>query len=181
MTLIWGAGGSTSWLNGTPRATPRAHKVSTLGLPVPDSSWESVDFAMPARRASSVSESPTRSRSRRSEAAMAASGAGLTAGDPAPPVLVSYVMFAPLDYLVGLTNSARSVHHIGREFDMANKPSRAARQPHALALLVRSTGSRPDSRHRGHRLGGRLRRHLLRRDRHRFRCPCLGCDRLLGD
>ena len=40
-----GRGGSTSWLNGTPSATPSAHRVSTLGLPVPDSSWESVDLA----------------------------------------------------------------------------------------------------------------------------------------
>jgi len=33
-------------------------------LPLPASSWESVDFAMPARRAISASESPVRARSR---------------------------------------------------------------------------------------------------------------------
>ena len=49
--------------------------AARLGLPVPDSSWDSVDLAIPARRATSVSDSPVRRRSRRSEAAMTSSGA----------------------------------------------------------------------------------------------------------
>ena len=49
--------------------------ASGLGLPVPDSSWDSVDLAIPARRDTSVSDSPVRRRSRRSEAAMTTSGA----------------------------------------------------------------------------------------------------------
>ena len=51
------------------------HAAARLGLPVPDSSWDSVDLAIPARRANSVSDSPDRRRSRRSEAAMTSSGA----------------------------------------------------------------------------------------------------------
>ena len=72
ITRIAGAGGSTSRLNGTSSATPSDQSVSTLGLPTPASSWESVDLAMPARRASSVRDRPARSRSRRSAAAIVA-------------------------------------------------------------------------------------------------------------
>src|SRR5215467_1585179 len=50
--------GSTRRLNGTPSAAPSAQRVSTLGLPVPDSSWDRVDLAIPARRASSVRDGP---------------------------------------------------------------------------------------------------------------------------
>ncbi len=67
-------GGSTRALNGTPATTAIAHSVSTLGLPVPASSCDSVDFAIPARRASSAEEIPRRSRSRRMAAAIVASG-----------------------------------------------------------------------------------------------------------
>src|SRR5919112_2497520 len=74
ITRTLGTGGSTSRLNGTPSATPSDQSVSMLGLPVPASSWESVDFATPARRASSAIETPTRARSRRRAAAMVASG-----------------------------------------------------------------------------------------------------------
>jgi len=49
MTTMGVTRGSTSRLNGTSSATPSAHNVSTLGLPVPASSWESVDLAIPAR------------------------------------------------------------------------------------------------------------------------------------
>jgi hypothetical protein len=69
------AGGSTSLLSGTSSATASAHSVSTLGLPLADSSCESVDFAMPARFASSLRDRPTRSRSRRRVAEMTSSGA----------------------------------------------------------------------------------------------------------
>ena len=58
-------GGSMRRLSGTPSAVPRAHSVSRDGLPVPLSSWDSVDLAMPARLASSVSDRPARARSRR--------------------------------------------------------------------------------------------------------------------
>ena len=75
ITWVCGRGGSSSRENGTSSATQIAHSVSTLGLPVPDSSWDSVDLAIPARRATSVSDSPVRRRSRRSEAAMTSSGA----------------------------------------------------------------------------------------------------------
>jgi hypothetical protein len=61
--------------NGASSATQMAQSVSRLGLPVPDSSWDSVDFAIPARRATSVSDSPVLWRSRRSEAAITSSGA----------------------------------------------------------------------------------------------------------
>ena len=70
LTVAWG--GSTSRLNGTPSATASAQSVSTLGFPVPDSSWDRVDLAIPAWRASSVSDSPVRARSRRSDAAIRA-------------------------------------------------------------------------------------------------------------
>src|SRR5262245_61797896 len=87
-TRIGGAAGSTSRLNGTPSASPSAQSVSTLGLPVADSSWERVDLAIPARRASSVSVRPARSRSRRIEDAItASSGAGTGSGMFATPVL----------------------------------------------------------------------------------------------
>ena len=72
MTLTVRCGGSTSRLNCTPSATASAHRVSTLGFPVPDSSWDRVDLAIPARRASSVSDSPDLARSRRSDAAIKA-------------------------------------------------------------------------------------------------------------
>jgi len=49
---------------GISSATHSDHKVSRLGLPFPDSSCESVDLAIPARRAISASESPVRMRSR---------------------------------------------------------------------------------------------------------------------
>ena len=79
-----GWGGSSSRENGASSATQMAHSVSRLGLPVPDSSWDSVDLAIPARRATSVSDSPDRWRSRRSEAAMSSSGAfACPAGCPA--------------------------------------------------------------------------------------------------
>ena len=79
-----GWGGSSSRENGASSATQMAHSVSRLGLPVPDSSWDSVDLAIPARRATSVSDSPDRWRSRRSEAAMSSSGAfACPAGSPA--------------------------------------------------------------------------------------------------
>ena len=68
------AGGSTSRLNGTSSATASAHSVSMLGLPVAASSWDSVDLAIPARRASSASETPSRSRSRRSAMAIVSRG-----------------------------------------------------------------------------------------------------------
>ncbi|CNT86553.1 Uncharacterised protein [Salmonella enterica subsp. enterica serovar Bovismorbificans] len=45
-------------------ATHSDHNVSRLGLPFPASSCESVDLAMPARRAISASDSPVRWRSR---------------------------------------------------------------------------------------------------------------------
>ena len=77
ITWVSGVGGSSSRENGTSSATHRAHSVSRLGLPVPDSSWDSVDLAIPARRATSVSDSPARCRSRRSEAAMTSSGGPL--------------------------------------------------------------------------------------------------------
>src|SRR5579875_1876625 len=62
--------GSTSLLSGMPSAVPSAHRVSTLGFPIPDSSWERVDLARPARRASSVRERPAALRSRRIAVAM---------------------------------------------------------------------------------------------------------------
>src|SRR6202042_2474256 len=45
-----GRGGSTSRENGTSRVTASAHSVSRLGLPAPDSSWDSGDLAFPAQR-----------------------------------------------------------------------------------------------------------------------------------
>jgi hypothetical protein len=75
ITVTAGRGGSISRENGTSSTTQIAHSVSTDGFPEPLSSWESVDFAMPARRATSVSDRPARWRSRRSEAAMASWGA----------------------------------------------------------------------------------------------------------
>lgn len=74
ITCTDGAGGSTSTLNGTPSATASAQIVSMLGFPPAPSSWDSVDFAIPARLASSERESPTRVRSRRSAAAIQSRG-----------------------------------------------------------------------------------------------------------
>ena len=91
-TRMPGAGGSTRRLNGTPSATPSDQSVSTLGLPSPASSWDSVDLAMPARRASSVRDRPARSRSRVSAPAIVA------------PSGVASVMFAPSDGSFVLTN-----------------------------------------------------------------------------
>src|SRR5690625_749240 len=67
-------GGSISWDSGTPSAPAQAQSVSRLGLPVPDPSWETVDFAPPALRASSDNETPTRRRSRWMLVAIAARG-----------------------------------------------------------------------------------------------------------
>src|SRR5690606_4714448 len=47
-----------------PSATQSDQSVSRLGFPLPDSSCDSVDLAIPARRAISASESPVRRRSR---------------------------------------------------------------------------------------------------------------------
>ena len=57
-----------------------------LGLPTPDSSWERVDLAMPARLASSVSDSPARSRSRRIDAAISEISAGPPASSACEPL-----------------------------------------------------------------------------------------------
>src|SRR4051794_18961759 len=75
-------------LNGTPSSTASAQSVSTLGLPLPASSWDRVDFATPARRASSVSEMPSRSRSRRTAAAIVSKGAARCTASP--PLAVQY-------------------------------------------------------------------------------------------
>lgn len=74
MTCTDGTGGSTSALNGTPSATPSAQSVSTLGFPLAASSWDSVDFAIPARLASSERERPALVRSLRREAAIQSRG-----------------------------------------------------------------------------------------------------------
>lgn len=55
-----GRAGSSSWENWTPSTVQIAQSVSRLGLPAPDSSWESVDLAIPARRATSDSVRPAR-------------------------------------------------------------------------------------------------------------------------
>src|SRR5690348_10253100 len=89
-------GGSIRRLSGTPSAVPRAHRVSRDGLPVPLSSWDSVDLAMPARLASSVSDRAARARSRRSDIETTAT---MSAGVP-----VSGIVFAPSSSLFGLTN-----------------------------------------------------------------------------
>src|ERR1700733_2167546 len=72
--ISWGrgAGGSTSRENGASRAMHSAHRVSRLGLPIPASSWDSVDLDRPAFRAISLRLRPVRRRSRRSEAAITA-------------------------------------------------------------------------------------------------------------
>src|SRR5699024_7406669 len=57
-------GGSSSRASGMSRAAASAHSVSRLGLPVPVSSPDIVDFPIPARRATSDRDSPARSRSR---------------------------------------------------------------------------------------------------------------------
>lgn len=59
-----------------PSAVASAQSVSMLGLPAPASSCDSVDFATFARRASSLTESPARSRSWRIAAAIDAASAG---------------------------------------------------------------------------------------------------------
>src|SRR5690606_39801917 len=101
ITCTGGGGAATNWLNGTSRATANAHRVSTLGLPAPASSWDKVDLARPARRASSVRLRPARSRSRRTAAAI--SGCGEDAF-----VLVADIVA----YLFGLTNGSGVVHYI---------------------------------------------------------------------
>ena len=75
-------GGSMRRLSGTPSAVPRAHSVSSDGLPVPFSSWESVDLAMPARLASSVSDRPVRARSRRRDSETSATTSAEVPGLP---------------------------------------------------------------------------------------------------
>jgi energy-coupling factor transporter ATP-binding protein EcfA2 len=64
------------------RAIGQLAHLAALGLPVPDSSWESVDFAMPARVASWLRLSPTRARSRRKAPAMASIGGLLSTTSP---------------------------------------------------------------------------------------------------
>ena len=62
ITWVSARGGSSSRENGASSATQMAHSVSTLGLPVPDSSWDSVDLAIPARALTQViraGEGPT--------------------------------------------------------------------------------------------------------------------------
>lgn len=59
---------------GMSSAAARAHIVSTLGLPVPASSPDMVDFPIPARRATSESERSARSRSRLMAAAICSRG-----------------------------------------------------------------------------------------------------------
>src|SRR5690606_14248582 len=83
ITRTAGRGGSSSWENGMSRATHSAHSVSRLGLPLPDSNCDSVDLAMPARWATSLSDRPARARSRRSDAAMTVSGAPAVSPDRA--------------------------------------------------------------------------------------------------
>src|SRR5436190_7238255 len=104
MIRTCGAGGSTSLLNGTPSATPSAHSVSTLGFPEPDSRWERVDFATPARLASSDSDRPVRARSRRSERAMISRGADWGG---------SLILFDSSVWPFCLTNSLGFVHDGG--------------------------------------------------------------------
>lgn len=67
-----------------------------LGFPVPCSSWDSVDFATPARRATSVSDNPTLRRSRFRAMAIAASGA------PEPPATATV---RPIVLPFALTNT----------------------------------------------------------------------------
>ena len=50
--------GSCSRAKGILRATHSAHSVSRLMLPLPDSSCDNVDLAIPARRATSARERP---------------------------------------------------------------------------------------------------------------------------
>src|SRR3954452_11158828 len=112
ITRTDGAGGSTRALNGTPSATPSAHSVSTLGFPLAASNWDSVDFAIPARLASSERESPARVRSRRREAAIQSRGSrggGL-----------SDILFAPSVRSFVLTNGGRTVQCSEHAYGRAN-------------------------------------------------------------
>src|SRR5699024_7046201 len=116
--------GSMSWDSGTPSATANAQSVARLGLPVPDSSWETVDFATPALRASSVSETPTRRRSRWMLVAIAARGSS------AWSAVMSAALRDDLLRLVGrpvaslwladLLNRPEPVHHSVHAFVSAN-------------------------------------------------------------
>src|SRR5215471_10347145 len=118
-TVTRGRGGwSTSRLNGTSRATLSAHSVSTLGLPAPDSSWDSVDFAIPARLASSDRDSPARSRSLRIDAAMRSSGGR----DAACSIII---LVRSIGQTFALTNEGNRVHNTGHAFVLANTGSAA--------------------------------------------------------
>src|SRR5690606_27738579 len=140
MSCTRGRVGSTSSAKGTSSATLSAQSVSTLGLPVPDSSSDSVDLAMPARLATSARDNPVRRRSRRSDAAMTSNGA-----------LLLSAMFAPSVYAFDLTNASPEFIIEDYAFDMANTRSRPG--PDCGAHLPRRRGRRRLIRgHRG-RLG----------------------------
>src|SRR5699024_7651231 len=78
-------GGSSSRASGMSRAAASAHIVSRLGLPVPVSSPDIVDFPIPARRATSDRDSPARSRSRFSAAAICWLGESTALGSSGGP------------------------------------------------------------------------------------------------
>lgn len=79
-----------------------------LGLPLPDSSCDRVDLAIPARRATSASESPVRERSRVRLFSNYADGLCHT------PLLVFYI-----ERIVRLEKPFCCVHYNGNSFDMA--------------------------------------------------------------
>ena len=70
----WDEAASNSELKGMPSAVASAQSVSTLGFPLPPSSWERVDLANPAFAASADRLICASSRSRRMAAAMMAVG-----------------------------------------------------------------------------------------------------------
>src|SRR5579875_2283281 len=152
--------GSTSLLSGMPSAVPSAHRVSTLGFPIPDSSWERVDLARPARRASSVRERPAALRSRRIAVAMwpISPVGGVPAGEGLPAAALAGVPSAAA--LAGVPSAAA----------LAGVPSAAALAgvPSAAALPGARRGALPGAR-RGAALPGAPRAAallplLLRRD-----------------
>src|SRR5580704_8772604 len=148
-------GGSMSRLSGTPSAVPRAQSVSRDGLPVPLSSWERVDLAMPARLASSVRDTPALARSRRSDMETTVT---MLAG----PSWGSDTLVRSIVRFVRFDEQLRLVHYSEHADYMANATARAA--PGCWPRLP----------------GGRDRRGVVRGDVGERRAGLVGAGRAVG-